>query len=312
MTIHIKVTGLHKYFGQTKAVDNVSFEFSAGHVYGFIGPNGAGKTTTMRILATLDEPMAGDALICGNSVVQDPELARQNVGFMPDSLPAHTDISVHEYIDFFARSYGLVGKKRKRMVEEVEDFTGLNNMLHKMLASLSKGMKQRVSLARSIVHNPPVLILDEPAAGLDPRARVELRELLKALAAQGKAILISSHILTELAEIIDGAIIIERGKILRAGSLEEISRKAVPYQVVIIRSIDQKHEDIYKRVLELPGIKAAQLNGQSVQVGIEGNDELCCELLTTLVTEGFRIAEFHHEKANLEQVFMNVTKGDLQ
>ena len=200
----------------------VSFSFGSGEIFGFIGPNGAGKTTTIEVLATLIEPTSGDAFVNGVSVSQDPEKVRRLVGYMPDSLSAHNDITVHEYIDFFARAYGVAAKERKKVIEAVESFTNLTKIKDKFLKALSKGMKQRVSLARALVCDPPVLILDEPAAGLDPRARVELRELLKVLSDQGKAILISSHILTELAEISTGAVIIEQGKLLRAGTIDDI------------------------------------------------------------------------------------------
>ena len=207
----VRVNNLKRYFGGTKAVDGVSFSFSSGHIVGFVGPNGAGKTTTMRILATLDEPTEGDATIDGVSVVDEPEKARRLVGFMPDTLPTHRDMTVHEYLDFFARAYGLRGANRNALVERVEEFTNLTGINRKFLRDLSKGMKQRVSLARSLVHDPPVLVLDEPANALDPRARIELRELLKILADQGKAILVSSHILTELAEMCNGVVIVEQG-----------------------------------------------------------------------------------------------------
>src|SRR5262249_57433100 len=207
----VQIVNLKKHFGATRAVDDVSFTFSSGQVVGFVGPNGAGKTTTVPILATLDEPTAGDALIDGVSVVQEPEKARHLVGYVPDSLPTHRDMSVHEYLDFFARAYGLRGPRRRQVVEQVEEFTNLAGIREKFVVALSKGMKQRVSVARALLHDPPVLIMDEPAAGREPRARIELRELLKVLSAQGKAILISSHILTELAEVCNGAVIIERG-----------------------------------------------------------------------------------------------------
>src|SRR5690242_4722876 len=234
----VQIVNLIKHFGATRAVNDVSFTFSSGQVVGFVGPNGAGKTTTMRILATLDEPTSGDALIDGVSVVEEPERARHLVGYVPDSLPTHRDMSVHEYLDFFARAYGLKGLRRAKVIESVEEFTGLTILRDKMLVALSKGMKQRVSLARALLHDPAVLVMDEPAAGLDPRARIELRELLRVLSSQGKAILISSHILTELAEICHAAVIIERGKILRAGSLSRILSADAPHRTLLIRTLD--------------------------------------------------------------------------
>src|SRR5262245_1754698 len=224
----VSVVHLKKHYGRTRAVDNLSFGFTSGQIFGFVGPNGAGKTTTMRILATLEEPTSGDAYIDGVSVTQYPERARQLVGFVPDNLPTHRDMSVDEYLDFFGRAYGLRSPHRRRVIDRIEDFTNLTGIRYKSLMALSKGMKQRVSVARALLHDPPVLILDEPANGLDPRARIELRELLKALTSQGKAILISSHILTELGEICDGVIIIEHGRMLRAGHLDHMANADVP------------------------------------------------------------------------------------
>src|SRR5262245_15254363 len=226
--MRIEVVHLQRHFGATRAVDDISFGFASGQIVGFVGPNGAGKTTTMRILATLDEPTAGSAFVDGVSVIEEPERARRLVGYVPDHLPAHRDMTVHEYLDFFARAYGLRGGHRRQVVARVEEFTNLSGIREKYLIALSKGMKQRVSVARALLPDPPGLVRDEPAHGLDPRARVELRELLKLLSWQGKAVLISSHILTELAEICTGVVIIEHGKILRAGTMEEILAAGTP------------------------------------------------------------------------------------
>jgi ABC-2 type transport system ATP-binding protein len=307
----IEVLNLKKSYGRTRAVDDISFTFASGQIFGFVGPNGAGKSSTMRILATLEEPTAGDAYLDGVSVVEDPETAHRFVGYVPDSLPTHRDISVHEYLDFFARAYGIHGVKRRQVVESIEEFTNLLGIRDKHLNALSKGMKNRVSVARALVHDPPILIMDEPAAGLDPRARIELRELLKVLSSQGKAILISSHILTELAEICTGAVIIERGKILRAGTLEQIVAEDQPHRTVIIRHLGPP-EDLYKHLLVTPRIEAARLVDHSVEVDMLGTEETCCELLQTLIQSGYRIVEFYSRRADLEQIFMNVTKGDVQ
>jgi len=309
--MEIRVKHLKRYFGKTKAVDGISFEFSSGHVFGFIGPNGAGKTTTMRILATLDEPTAGDAFLNGISIVEEPEKARKMIGFVPDTLPTHSDMTVHEYLDFFARAYGVKGARRREVVAGIEEFTNLIGLREKFLKALSKGMKQRVSLARALVHDPPVLVMDEPAAGLDPRARVELRELLKLLAGQGKAILISSHILTELSEICDGAVIIERGKLLRSGTMADIQVLDTPHHVVKIRP-SERLEDLYKELLQMPRIESARLVGKEIEVEVNGPETACGELLTSLVQRGFRIAEFKQQQADLEEIFMKVTKGEVQ
>lgn len=310
--MEVQIEHLKRYFGKTKAVDDVSFSFASGHIFGFVGPNGAGKTTTMRILATLDEPTDGDAMIDGISIVENPEKARCRIGFMPDTLPMHRDMTVHEYLDFFARAYGLRGRNRKRVVEGIEAFANLVNLKEKFLKALSKGMKQRVSLARAIVHDPAALVMDEPAAGLDPRARIELRELLKALAEQGKAILISSHILTELSEICDGAVIIEQGRLLRAGSIDDISATDVPHRILHIRTTDSQHEKLCRELLELPDIVQARLAGKAVEATVNGSEERCAMLLTELIRRGYGIAEFKHRQVDLEHVFMKITKGQVQ
>ncbi len=307
----VEVVNLKKYYGATHAVDDVSFSFSSGEVVGFVGPNGAGKTTTMRILATLDEPTEGDALIDGVSVVEEPERARYLVGYVPDSLPTHRDISVHEYLDFFARAYGLKGESREQVTAGIEEFTNLSGIREKMLNSLSKGMKQRVSLARALLHDPPVLIMDEPAAGLDPRARIELRELMRVLSTQGKAILISSHILTELAEICHAAVIIEHGKLLMAGAMTDLLTGSVPRRTVLIRVLGQQ-EELHRELLQTPYVEDARIAGNEIVFEVNGTEETCCDLLASLVQRGYRILEFKQQRANLEEIFMNVTKGAVQ
>ena len=307
----VQIVNLKKHFGATRAVDDVSFSFSSGQVVGFVGPNGAGKTTTMRILATLDEPTAGDALIDGVSVVEEPERARHLVGYVPDSLPTHRDMSVHEYLDFFARAYGLKGLHRAKVIDEVEEFTGLTGLRDKMLVALSKGMKQRVSLARALLHDPAVLVMDEPAAGLDPRARIELRELLRVLSSQGKAILISSHILTELAEICHAAVIIERGSVLMAGAIGDLVGSGARRGAVLIR-VREGRERLYRELLETPRIEKVNFVGEEIAAEIDGDEEACCDLLAALVGRGYRVVEFKLQRANLEEIFMSVTKGAVQ
>jgi ABC-2 type transport system ATP-binding protein len=309
--MRVHVHELRKNFGSTRAVDGISFTFATGQIFGFVGPNGAGKSTTMRILATLDEPTAGDATIDGVSVVEEPEKAHRLVGYVPDALPSHRDISVHEYLDFFARAYGIRGDKRHRVVEEIEEFTNLVGIRDKHLNALSKGMKNRVSVARALVHDPAVLIMDEPAAGLDPRARIELRELLKVLAGQGKAILISSHILTELAEICTGAIFIERGKVLRSGTLEQFLAEGVGQRTVVVRTLGPV-EALHKHLLGQPDVEAVRELDDVLEVDVAGDEDVCCDVLSELIKSGFRILEFRPRRADLEQIFMNVTKGDVQ
>jgi ABC-2 type transport system ATP-binding protein len=310
--MEVRVTDLHKNYGRTQAVRGISFSFASGQIFGFIGPNGAGKSTTMRVLATLEEPTSGSATIDGVSVIEEPEKAHRLVGYVPDHLPSHRDITVHEYLDFFARAYGIQGEKRRKTVEGVEEFTNLMGIREKMLSALSKGMKNRVSIARAIVHDPPVLLMDEPAAGLDPRARIELRELLKVLAGQGKAILISSHILSELGEICTGAVIIERGRILRAGTLQQIiAESAETHRTVLLRPLNRV-EELRKSLLETPGVEDARSQDGAIEADVLGGDQACAELLTRIVTAGFQVLEYRPRRVDLEHIFLSVTKGEVQ
>lgn len=307
--MRVEVTNLKRYFGKIKAVDDISFSLSEGDIVGFVGPNGAGKTTTMKIIATIDEPTHGDVLIDGVSVVQYPTKARELVGFMPDSLPTHRDVTVDDYLDFFARAFEIKTPKRRALIDGIEEFTNLLGIRDKFLKSLSKGMKQRVSLARALIHDPKVLVLDEPAAGLDPRARIELRELLKALAAQGKCILVSSHILSELTEICDSAVIIEKGKLLRAGNLNDISEDKT-HCSLFIRSTCE-NEELYKHLIQTPKVLEARITPNGVEVDYDGQEEDTGILLSSLIQANFTIIEIKHLKADLEDIFMNVTKGDV-
>ena len=308
----VEVKHLRKEFGRTVAVDDISFSFDSGHVFGFVGPNGAGKTTTMRIIATLEEPTRGDVLINGISICEEPELARRTVGYVPDTLPAHADITVHEYLDFYARAYGLRGKKRAQAVGAIEEFTNVTALREKNLKALSKGMKQRVSLGRALVYDPEVLILDEPAAGLDPRARVELRELLVLLAERKKAILISSHILTELTEICNGVVIIERGKILETGTMDEVLKKSASRRTVAIRLLDGQTLQLLKELLQTPHVANARTVAGEIHFELSADESAACDILGELIAKKFKIIEFRQTKANLEDIFMTITKGGVQ
>jgi len=309
--VNVEVHNLTKCFGRFRAVDRISFSFDSGHVFGFVGPNGAGKTTTLRMLATLLEPSGGDALIDGVSIRECPDEARRLVGFVPDTLPAHNDITVHEYLDFFARAYGLKGHGRNKAVADIEAFTGLDGFKDKVIKALSKGMKQRVSVGRALVHNPPVLLMDEPAAGLDPRARVQLRELLGILAEQGKAILVSSHILTELTEICTGVVIIERGRILETGTLKEVHARSGGQRELAIRCLD-KMAEVRRALLLMPDVREVRIEAGALHAMVTCAEEACSGILSDLVTRGFRLIEFRQEQSDLEDLFMRITTGDVQ
>ncbi|GAB4141730.1 MAG: ABC transporter ATP-binding protein [Planctomycetaceae bacterium] len=317
----IEVRNLNRFFGPLKAVNNVSFRAYPGEVIGFIGPNGAGKTTTMRILATLDIPTSGDAFVKGYSVVDDPDKVRKMLGFMPDSFGKYTNMNVVEYLDFYARAYGFRGDKRRDAVERVLVFTELRKLAEKSIDTLSKGMSQRLGLGRTLIHDPDVLILDEPAAGLDPRARVEVRELIHLLATElNKTVLISSHILTELGEICDSAAIIEAGRILASGTIEEIrdkQRQAAGHEsasVLIVRLAgDFKTQKSLERWLaEQPHISQVAISGTSVTFAFSGSENEQHQLLCNMIQDGFAVTEFHRKSESLEDAFMQITKGITQ
>ncbi|NLS92897.1 MAG: ABC transporter ATP-binding protein [Planctomycetaceae bacterium] len=308
----IELRQLHRFFGTTRAVNNISFQVERGQVFGYIGPNGAGKTTSMRILATLDLPTAGDAYVDGFSVVNDPDRVRGRLGFMPDYFTTYSNIDVREYLDFFARAYHLRGKQRKQAIDRVMSFTGLDVLAEKPIDGLSKGMKQRLCLGRSLIHDPPVMVLDEPAAGLDPRARIELREMIRTLADQGKAILISSHILTELAEICDTVGIIERGKLIAVGSVDEIQgglrRDTNLVEVRVLSGVDGLPDWLANR----PSVSEIKVDGGLVRFVLAGSETDEADILRAMIHDGFRVVAFGARRRTLEDVFMQVTKGLVQ
>jgi len=307
----IELRRLHRFFGETRAVSDMSFEVHAGQVFGFIGPNGAGKTTSMRILATLDLPTYGDAMVDGFSVVNDAERVRQRLGFMPDAFGTYPDVNCREYLDFFARAYGLVGKERMQACQKVMGFTGLDQLANKPINGLSKGMKQRLCLGRALVHDPSVLVLDEPAAGLDPRARIELREMIRHLAVDGKTVLISSHILTELAEICDSVGIVERGELLAVGSVAEMEARLAQTASIRVTVLDRAAEVAEFIRTSLPG-RTVKLVGNAVDFDLPGDHQKQSQMLRDLVEAGFQVISFGVVNRNLEEVFMNVTKGRIQ
>lgn len=315
----LEIKNLHRFFGKLKAVNNVSFRAYAGQVMGFIGPNGAGKTTTMRIIATLDLPTAGDAFVCGHSVVDDPEKVRRVIGFMPDSFGKYSNMDVVEYLDFYARAYGFKGEERREAVERVLIFTELRKIADKPIKNLSKGMSQRLGLGRTLIHDPQVLVLDEPAAGLDPRARVELRELIHLLAVEmNKTVLISSHILTELGEICDSAAIIEAGQILVHGTIEELKRhkpkksEGTHTGDPIAVSVVSNSTELRKWLLEQPYVSHVALAANRVVFEFAGDEGARAELLRHMIERNFRVTEFAAKSETLEDAFMAITEGLVQ
>lgn len=307
----LELRRLHREFGSTKAVNDVSFEVPRGAVFGYIGPNGAGKTTSMRILATLDLPSYGDAYVDGFSCINDPDRVRRRLGFMPDYFGTYHDVNCAEYLDFFARAYGLVGRERHQALQRTMAFTGLDVLAEKPIRGLSKGMKQRLCLGRAMIHDPAVLILDEPANGLDPRARIELREMIRRLAADGKTLLVSSHILTELAEMCDRVAILERGELLAMGTVAEIQKQQQPHREVNVQLLEGASR-LAEWLSAREDVNSVRVEGEGVRFSHLGERESEAALLRELVLAGFAVVEFGSHTRSLEDVFLTVTKGIVQ
>ena len=307
----LQIDGLVRHFDGVRAVDDVSFSVERGKVLGFIGPNGAGKTTTMRILATLDTPQRGDARIGGYSVLDDPAAVRRVTGFMPDYAGVYANTTVTEYLDFFARAYDLTGAARRQAVENIIEFMGVGELRDREVESLSKGLKQRIALGRALVHDPQRLILDEPAANLDPRARIEFRTLIRELAADGKTIVLSSHILTELAEMCDTVAVIEKGRILATGTMQEILEKVRRRRILSLR-LAGSHYRIERFLVEQPGVVNVHQAGGRVQFEFDGDDGDQVSLVGRLIGAGFPVLEFSAHGAGLEDLFIEITEGRVQ
>ncbi len=305
----IEVRRFTKRYGEFTAVDDLSLSIGTGEVFGFIGPNGAGKSTTIRFLATLLRPTSGSATVAGHSVVDDPMAVRKVIGFMPDDFGVYDGMKVWEFLDFFAVAYEIPIKHRRKIIGEVLELLDLTHKRDDFVNGLSKGMKQRLCLAKTLVHDPPVLILDEPASGLDPRARLEMKALLNELRGMGKTILISSHILSELADFCTSIGIIERGKLLAAGSIEEIQRRLRSHRILRVR-IGDESVDRARSVLESDHtVRSVDSYDHTLTAEFEGQDDDMGKLLARLVGAGVVVQSFAEEPLSLEEVFMMITKG---
>lgn len=304
----IRVHNLYRYFGQLKAVNGITFEIPHGSVCGFVGANGAGKTTTMRILASLDYPTMGVAEICGINVVHHPEQVRRLIGWMPDHFGNYDHMTVLEYLDFYARAFGYQGKERRERVEEVMEFTDLVALADRFSNKLSKGMTQRLCLGRSLLHDPQVLIMDEPAAGLDPKARVELKHLIRVLADEGKTIFISSHILSELGEMCDSLLFVNNGRIVHHGDADSLRQDTEAgggflYDVQILGD-PQALSDWCVLQPRVEFFEARKLGGR---IRIDTDDPRhAAETLARMIKDGLEVVEFHREQRNLEDAFIDM------
>lgn len=306
MSVAIAVHNLHRSFGNLKAVNGVSFEIMQGSVVGFVGANGAGKTTTMRILATLDYPSVGAASIMGHSVVQYPAEVRRVLGWVPDSFGTYENMTVLEYLDFYARALGFKGQERVQRIRDVMDFTDLGPLSDRLINKMSKGQGQRLCLGRALIHDPQVLIMDEPAAGLDPKARVELKRLIRILAEEGKTILISSHILSELGEMCDTLLFIDKGKIVHYGTAQSLQRTDHTVTLVDVKLVHSP-EKLVQWALISPHVKIMEERKQGARLSIDSADpDVIAGVLRRMITDGLPVVEFHQEQQNLEDAFIDM------
>jgi len=309
----IEVHNLTKRYGRFVALDRISFRAHQGEIVGFLGPNGAGKTTTMRILTTLLAPTRGTAWVVGYSVTAQPREVRRVIGYMPDFFGIYGDMKVWEYLDFFAACYEVPRSKRTRLIGDLLALVDLAHRRDDLVEHLSRGMRQRLSLARTLIHDPQVLILDEPASGLDPRARIEVREQLVELARMGKTIFFSSHILADVAEICTHLGIIEKGRLVAQGTVSEVRHQLLPTREITVTLLGDaarakealQHVEGVEALYDLP----AEGERQRLRVAFSGDDVGVSALLRALVERGVQVVHFSEEKHDLEAMFMRATKG---
>ncbi|MBI3469122.1 MAG: ABC transporter ATP-binding protein [Planctomycetes bacterium] len=304
----IETRNLTKMYGELYAVNRLDLKLDQGDVYGFIGPNGAGKTTTMRILATLLNPTWGEAYVCGHSIYTRAKEIRRLIGYMPDFFGVYDDMKVIEYLEFFAAAYRINGPKRRKICDDVLDLVDLGYKRDALVTSLSRGMTQRLGLARVLLHDPQVLLLDEPASGLDPRARIEIRGLLKELRNMGKTILVSSHILPELADVCNKIGIIERGELLVNGDVTEVMKR-VRQNVVLRVGVTADVERAAALLQTHPDVEGVDVRDSVAIVTLRDKVADYSFIPTLLVESGYRLTLFKEDEINLETAFMVLTKG---
>ncbi len=304
----IELNGFGKDYGEFTAVECLDLKINEGEMFGFIGPNGAGKSTSIRFMTTLLRATRGDGSVNGFSISQKPMDVRRSIGYMPDAFGVYDGMKVWEFLDFFAVAYKIGRTKRKQVIRDVLELLDLTYKRDDYVNGLSRGMKQRLCLAKTLVHDPPVLILDEPASGLDPRARVEVKELLKELRRMGKTILISSHILTELADCCTSIGIIERGKLLMHGPMDEVYNRIRGNQMIEAR-FGKNFDKGLSIVRSDPNVRDVEVDGDKISIEFAEADVNPSELLKALISNDVEVINFGRKDPNLEDVFMMVTKG---
>jgi ABC-2 type transport system ATP-binding protein len=299
-------------FKKHQALSNVSFSVARQSIHGFVGPNGAGKTTTLKVLATLLPPQSGRVEVCGRNVVRDAIAVRQSIGFMPDHFSMYRQMTVLEYLDFFAAAYGLGGQQRDKVVQDVLAITDMTGRQSDLVKGLSRGMQQRVGLARVLVNDPQVLLLDEPASGLDPRARIELMEILQELRRLGKTIFISSHILTELAQLCDSVTIIDRGTIKYTGAMNALLRRQGEHLAYLL-SIEGEHDGVDGALATLPGVTANRSDTPGVyRVSIDPAQASTALVLRCVLDRGLAVHELKQDTRHLNEAFMDLTEPGIR
>jgi ABC-2 type transport system ATP-binding protein len=298
-----------EYTNSLVAVKDLSLRLEPGDIFGFIGPNGAGKTTTIKMLATLLRPTSGRAYIGGVDVTREPEKVRGIIGYMPDNFGVYDDIKVWEYLDFFAAAYKIPRDRRPRIIDDVLELTDLTVKKDSYVEELSRGMKQRLCLAKTLVHDPQVLLLDEPASGLDPRARIEIKELLKELKSMGKTIIISSHILPELSDFCNKIGIIEQGEMIVSGDVQEIMRQVTGGMTLDVRTVAEDRDAALALLNSMPAVRNSRVVDSDLKVDYIGEPEHTHQVLAALVHGGIRVRSFTEEQTDLEDIFMKVTRG---
>jgi ABC-2 type transport system ATP-binding protein len=304
----IRTEELTKVYGELHAIDNLTLELDEGDLFGFIGPNGSGKTTTMRILATLLQPTWGEATVCGYSIYTHPKEIRRLIGYMPDFFGVYDDMKVIEYLEFFAAAYRIKGPTRRKVCDDMLQLVELGYKRDALVTSLSRGMTQRLGLARVLLHDPQVLLLDEPASGLDPRARIEIRTLLKQLRAQGKTIMVSSHILPELADICNKVGMIEKGKLLVCGDVSELMKKVRSHTLLQI-AVSGDNRAAAKVLETHASVEKVELRDGRIFTTLGETVKDYSDLPTLLIESGHKLTLFKEDEINLETAFMALTKG---
>ncbi len=306
----IKTVGLTKKYDEMFAIKDIHLDLAAGDLYGFIGPNGAGKTTTMRIIATLLEPTAGEAYVCGQSVLTNPKEIRRLVGYMPDFFGVYDDMTVMEYLEFFAAAYRINGPARRKRCQEMLDIVDLDFKRDAFANTLSRGQTQRLGLARVLLHDPQVLLLDEPLSGLDPRARIEMRALMRRLGSLGKTIIVSSHILPELADVCNKVGIIDSGVLKENADVVDVIRKVRPNLVFLIEPAQSSQRAAVEKILAShEAVERIEEAGHKLRVVLKIGIEDASILASRLIEQGIGIKHFAEEEINLESAFMALTKG---